>query len=687
MFCVQCGKKLPDDAKFCSDCGTQVHGIKISSTSIQKISSQSVLSDKVIGSLHWDVVKLSQKLSQDYVLGVMRRDLDEFIMNAEKDIDIVFSKVDTYFQEFLRKNGIYQFQEKQISQYTRKYVGRWLNVFNEALSAYQRITGKAQEMRQYRELRKDSRLQLVGGGFSASSAAKGIATAGAINFVTGTLHSVVNSLGNARSEAEARRKKSEFFYQESFSKSLELTIQLDCYSMLGGFADLWNELDIGNFRFYSEEDMNQASNILFAIAEGSVPQNQIASALEKMISIYPVIPDVYLAAIRYMPASKSNYFALADRYGLNLQALQTQSKDAAGQQIKILLENDIFLDNCEELSRDLKETLEYMGDAYKDVISGQFVIFSEQYKKKYHLKMQWMRDSFVSYSNAETPILCIDPTLTGTGTSGIFLTDRHLFIYGGKYNGGLQTYTLESIREVYLEKDPSNGVFHFGVNDGPARVMAYSSNNNSTILDLIAFFVHYCLFLKASQSFSTGDFMGDILEISGYTEEEFYALIDDEDDDDEDDDDEDDEDEGEYVDNIHTGGKIDKQILRTIQTLCNEFLRVHPGSVFAVSPELLREHSVGKDEKVFLGHDDTLFHTGKNGFALTDKGIYCREMMEKTSFTSYAALEQTRGKIYDRFSCIYADNFKLAYISTERSTIKDLIALFQHIREELINSR
>lgn len=546
-------------------------------------------------------------------------------------------------------------------------------------------------MRQYRELRKDSRLQLVGGGFNASSAAKGIATAGAINFATGALHSVVNSLGNARSDAEAHRKKSEFFYQENFSKSLELTIQMDCYSMLGGFADLWNELDMGCFRFYSEEDMDQASNILFAITEGSVPQSQVALALEKMISIYPVIPDVYLAAIRCMPASKSKYFALADRYGLDLHALQAQSKAAAGQQIEILLKNAIFLNNCEELSYDLKETLEYMGGAYKDEISGHFVIFSEQYKKKYNLKIQWMRDAFVSYSNAETPILCIDPTLTGTGTSGIFLTDRHLFIDGGKYSGGLQTYTLESIREVYVEKDPSNGVLHFGVNDGPARVMAFSSNNNSTILNLILFFVHYCLFLKASQSFSTGDFMDDILEISGYAEEEFYALIggkdDDEDDAEDDVEDDEDEEDDEYVDNIQTGAKINKQILGAIQTLCGNFLKVHPGSAFTVSQELLREHGVGKDEKIFLGHDDTLFHTGKNGFVMTNKGIYCREMMEKTSFTSYAALERTRGEIYSRFSCIYVDNFKLAYISTERSAIKDLIALFQCIRDELNNSR
>lgn len=218
MFCMQCGQKLPDNARFCSNCGAPVPDNGASSTSMQEVTKTNLLDDKIVGVLHWDVAKLSKKLAHDYVESVMLRDLDEFISYAERNVENVFSKMDTFFQNFLEKNGIFQYQEKQISPYTRKYVGRWINVFNEALVAYQRITGKTQKMRQYRELRKDSRLQLVGGGFGVSGAIKGVATAGAINFATGSLHSLANSIGNAMSEAEAQRKKVIFFIKKVLVK-------------------------------------------------------------------------------------------------------------------------------------------------------------------------------------------------------------------------------------------------------------------------------------------------------------------------------------------------------------------------------------------------------------------------------------------------------------------------------------
>lgn len=668
VFCIQCGHKLPENARFCSNCGAQVSDSETTSTSLQEISEEKTVDEKIVGALHWAVAQLSKNLAQDYVQSVMLRDLDEFIAYAERNIENVFSKMDAYFLEFLQQNDVYQFQEKHISPYTRKYVGRWLSVFNEALMAYQRITGKEQKLRQYRELRKDTRFQVVGGGFGVSGAVQGMATAGAINLTTGALHSLVNSFGNAMSEAEAQRQKSDFFYQENFSKSLELTLQLDCYSTLGGFIDLWNELDIGQIRFYSETDMEQASNILLAISEGKVPQSQIAPSLSKMISIYPVIPDVYWAAIRCLPDLKQEYLSMADRFGINLYALESHSKDAAKAQIQILFENSVFLDYV-EVTRDLSTTLEYMGETYKRLIGKSFVIFSKKYAEKYNLKIKWMRDSFASYGNSETPILCIDSTWTGSGGYGLFLTDRHLFIKGDNRDEGIQTYALESIRDIFIELNPNNGCHFFRINDGAARVQAFS--NRSAILEIILFFVHYCLFLRESQNYSNGDFFEDILSTFGCTEDELYELLDSQYEDRED------------KNKDNNRDKDGKQIIETIQELCNVFLEAHPGTTFTISKELLFEHHVGEGEKIFLGHDDTLFHSGKNGFVVTDRGIYCREMWEETVFTSYADLAHTKGEIYCKFSTIFADTHKLAYITGERYAIKDLISLFQSIRDTL----
>ena len=103
MFCVQCGKKLADNARFCSDCGTKVLNSEIRPASIQETPATDILSGKVTGALHWEAAKLSSKLAQNYVQNVMRRDLDEFIANAERDVENVFSEVDTYFRDFLKQ--------------------------------------------------------------------------------------------------------------------------------------------------------------------------------------------------------------------------------------------------------------------------------------------------------------------------------------------------------------------------------------------------------------------------------------------------------------------------------------------------------------------------------------------------------------------------------------------------------
>jgi hypothetical protein len=52
---------------------------------------------------------------------------------------------------------------------------------------------------------------------------------------------------------------------------------------------------------------------------------------------------------------------------------------------------------------------------------------------------------------------------------------------------------------------------------------------------------------------------------------------------------------------------------------CEDFLdEVGNSSSFNSSPKILRGLEVG-DEEVFLIHDDTLFKSGKNGFAITGK--------------------------------------------------------------------
>ena len=57
----------------------------------------------------------------------------------------------------------------------------------------------------------------------------------------------------------------------------------------------------------------------------------------------------------------------------------------------------------------------------------------------------------------------------------------------------------------------------------------------------------------------------------------------------------------------------------------------------------MREHFRIGDEKVLLAHDDTMFGSGKNGYILTVKGIYSRELWENVRFIDWDSF--TRCKI------------------------------------------
>jgi hypothetical protein len=70
---------------------------------------------------------------------------------------------------------------------------------------------------------------------------------------------------------------------------------------------------------------------------------------------------------------------------------------------------------------------------------------------------------------------------------------------------------------------------------------------------------------------------------------------------------------------------------------CQDFLEDRPDAkeYFTNTPKIVRGLDIPSGEDVYLIHDDTLFKSGKNGFAITERGIYCRPMGEAVLFYSW----------------------------------------------------
>src|SRR5699024_6886712 len=113
---------------------------------------------------------------------------------------------------------------------------------------------------------------------------------------------------------------------------------------------------------------------------------------------------------------------------------------------------------------------------------------------------------------------------------------------------------------------------------------------------------------------------------------------------------------------------ITSEILQLIEEACDSLI-YNQGKRFVARYNLIDSLGI-LYEDVYLGYDSTIFNSGKNGFAITEKGIYCREMHSPytnsvspyTNYVSFELLANSK-KIYRRESTIYADGEAIAYIT------------------------
>lgn len=125
-------------------------------------------------------------------------------------------------------------------------------------------------------------------------------------------------------------------------------------------------------------------------------------------------------------------------------------------------------------------------------------------------------------------------------------------------------------------------------------------------------------------------------------------------------------------------GCITSSTFDSIKTACEVFVMTHDASQYDVSYKLKCTLGIEYQE-VYLAHDDTIFKSGKNGFAITEEGIYCRELFG--AYTNHVSFEELSraDSIYVSNSNIYADGEMIGYYSGSDSVRRDLKDLFEEI--------
>jgi len=114
---------------------------------------------------------------------------------------------------------------------------------------------------------------------------------------------------------------------------------------------------------------------------------------------------------------------------------------------------------------------------------------------------------------------------------------------------------------------------------------------------------------------------------------------------------------------------------------CSEFLEGFEDGTFAVTNKIFDGLSIEEDEDVYLIHDDSILGRGKNGFAITEGGLYCREMGEPVSlfldWDSFAQYDQP----YINDSYIEANGVKICYYTDNNDILPYLLGLYDMLHE------
>ena len=113
---------------------------------------------------------------------------------------------------------------------------------------------------------------------------------------------------------------------------------------------------------------------------------------------------------------------------------------------------------------------------------------------------------------------------------------------------------------------------------------------------------------------------------------------------------------------------------------CKAFLKRADQSSFTSSGKILRGLAIPDGSEVYLIHDDTMFKSGKNGFAITRDGLYCREIIERSShFISWKDLAEGYELELDD-SYIRLDGMSVCYFTDDSDVLKDgLLKLYQKL--------
>jgi len=185
----------------------------------------------------------------------------------------------------------------------------WKETVQTLEADYHKIQDGADREKMEREIRKESRSRMVGGGFGLSGALKGMIEAGAINATTGAAHSLFNAIGNAATDANAKKARDALC--DAYRAQIENGLLGAIYTLaMQAFLDeLHIEVAPGVESRKSEAVVENAK-------KGIIPRENLEAALVGAIEADPENLEAYQMLLSIAPQYESDLHNVAATLGL-----------------------------------------------------------------------------------------------------------------------------------------------------------------------------------------------------------------------------------------------------------------------------------------------------------------------------------------------------------------------------------
>lgn len=259
--------------------------------------------------------------------------------------------------------GIYNIDIETITNRLVERIEGVRKSVDEICDQYFEIIGKSAELDAERTEAREARGRLVGGGFGVEGAAKGIATAAALNAVVGIGYGIANLTAKAALALGDSQKKRALYHDEGVKTATSEFIGNVALQGHLVVAEAVNKARATpTFELVTEQARREALAIIENVESGRVPSDRLRAAIIQAIELDPFAEEPWRAWLNHFEDFDGSVGRAADK--LDLEVVRAHKEYIYLRKHKDLVWHTP--EDCEKNSAEMEEFANSLGLNFED---------------------------------------------------------------------------------------------------------------------------------------------------------------------------------------------------------------------------------------------------------------------------------------------------------------------------------